>query len=349
MTSFVRGAALAVGVLAGAVGCAGAAGFPVDEERGGMPTFAPVLARVLPSVVNINTLSPVQVRSPAGLEQRLVPSSASGIVVDAERGYILTNHHVVAGASWMGVALADGRMFEAKVVGSDAATDIGVLKIVADNLKQIPRGRSADVRVGDIVVAVGNPFGLGQTATMGMVSALARRVEVEGVEDYIQTDAALNPGNSGGALIDVTGALIGISAAIIGPRANVGIGFAVPIDLARLVMDQLIKYGSMQRPAIGMDVVDVTPDVAAAVGTTGAAVHGVRPASAAAGADLRVGDVIHSFNGVAVRDASDLVNRFGTTRVGDRVRLGIARGTTRLEVHLDLNEPRAVALAPVQP
>lgn len=194
-------------------------------------------------------------------------SAGSGVIVDASKGYVLTNHHVIDGGAEISVTLKDGRQLAAKLVGSDKETDIALLQIEAKNLAAIEIGDSNALKVGDYVVAIGNPFGLGQTVTSGIVSALGRSgLNIEGYEDFIQTDASINPGNSGGALVSLDGKLIGVNTAILSPAgANVGIGFAVPSNMAASVMDQLITHGKVQCGRLGIGIQDLTPDLAEAL------------------------------------------------------------------------------------
>src|SRR4051794_20585121 len=311
------------------------AGIPPVTVDGKVPTLAPLLEQVTPAVVNIAVLSrsPEQdnpmLRDPFfrrffGLPETAKPqmSAGSGVIVDARGGYVLTNHHVVKDAEQIAVTLKDGRRLQGKLVGSDAATDIALLKVEGDNLNALTLGDSDALRVGDYVMAIGNPFGLGQTVTSGIVSALGRTgLNIEGYEDFIQTDASINPGNSGGALVNLRGELIGVNTAIIGPSgASVGIGFAIPSNMARAVMAQLAKYGEVRRGRIGLTTQDLTPQVSNAVGSKpghGAVVLEVAPDSPAAKAGIRPGDVVLSLNGRAVRSSADLRNQIGLAAVGD--------------------------------
>jgi Do/DeqQ family serine protease len=311
--------------------------------------LADVLEEITPAVVNIAVASgtPAETnplyndpffRRYFNLpEQQQRLSAGSGVIVDADKGYILTNHHVVADAGEIAVTLKDRRRFTAELVGSDKATDIALLKITADNLKALPFGDSDKLRVGDTVVAIGNPFGLGQTVTSGIVSALGRSgINVEGYEDFIQTDASINPGNSGGALVTADGRLVGINTAIIAPAGgNVGIGFAVPLSMASAVMNQLIEHGEVRRGRIGVAIQDLTPDLADALGlseTNGAVVGSVERGSPAADAGLRAGDVIVSVDNHAISGSADLRNRVGLAPAGSQVDVEYLRDGKRSSV-----------------
>jgi len=336
------------------------AGIPPVSVDGKVPTLAPLLEQVTPAVVNIAVLS----RSPEqdnpmlqdpffrrffGLPEQTRPqiSAGSGVIVDARSGYVLTNHHVVKDAEQIAVTLKDGRRLQGKLVGSDAATDIALLKVEGDNLRALSLGDSDSLRVGDYVMAIGNPFGLGQTVTSGIVSALGRTgLNIEGYEDFIQTDASINPGNSGGALVNLKGELIGINTAIIGPSgASVGIGFAIPSNMARAVMTQLAKYGEVRRGRVGLTTQDVTPELASSLGvppaTRGAVVVEVAKGSPADKASLRAGDVIVSVNGRAVRGSPDLRNQIGLAAVGTEMELKVLREGREHPVHLRVEALRA--------
>ena len=302
--------------------------------RDGLPTLAPILERVTPAVVNIAVLqrSPEEqnplMRDPffrrffggPGESQPQI-AAGSGVIVDAKNGYVLTNAHVVKDAREVLVTLKDNRRLPAKLVGADPGTDIAVVKVEPKNLVDVRFGDSDAMQVGDYVIAIGNPFGLGQTATSGIVSALGRSgLSMEGYEHFIQTDASINPGNSGGALVNLRGELIGINTAIIGPSGgNVGIGFAVPVVMARAVMDQLIRFGEVKRGRLGISMQDV-------VGGEGAAVAEVQPDSPASQAGLRKGDVVTGLNGRPVRGAAELRARLGVVPVGETVDLRVQRG-----------------------
>ncbi|RMG28980.1 MAG: DegQ family serine endoprotease [Gammaproteobacteria bacterium] len=329
---------------------------PVAVDGKPLPTLAPMLRRAMPAVVNISAVGHVDVvvspllsdpffrrffDLPELPAQRETKSLGSGVIVDAEKGYILTNHHVIENADRIRVGLADGRQFDARLIGSDPASDIAVIRIEAPDLVALPMADSDQLQVGDFVVAIGNPFGLGQTATSGIISALGRTgLGIEGFEDFIQTDASINPGNSGGALVNLRGELVGINAAIIAPGGgNVGIGFAIPINMARSVMEQIIRYGHVRRGQLGILAQDVTPDLARAFGIRpggGAVITRVFAHSPAARAGLQPGDVILRIDGHPVRSAAELRARVGTLRIGQKIRIDLLRNgrpftiTTRL-------------------
>jgi serine protease Do/serine protease DegQ len=269
--------------------------------------------------------------------ERQFQSAGSGVIVDAKNGYIITNHHVVENASEITVTLLDNRTFSAKVVGSDEGADIAVLQAKQPNLVAMALGDSSRLEVGDYVVAIGNPFGLQHTVTAGIVSALGRTgINPEGYEDFIQTDASINPGNSGGALVNLRGELVGINSAILsGSGGNIGIGFAIPVNMAKGVMDQLIKYGQVKRGVLGVNIYDVTPDVAKEFGlseATGALVAGVAQGSSAEHAGIKTGDIIVSINGTVIKTAQELRNTIGMQRVGDQVEIGLLRDGKPLKV-----------------
>ena len=271
------------------------------------------------------------------------------MIVDAERGFLLTNHHVIDGADEITVTLTDRRTLEATLVGADPETDIALLKVEPEQLTAMPLADSDALQVGDYVVAIGNPFGLGQTVTAGIVSAVGRSgLGIESYEDFIQTDAAINFGNSGGALINLEGELVGINTAIIARGGgNVGIGFAIPINMARGIMDQLLAHGEIQRGRIGVQIQDLTPDLAEALGTThqqGAVVSQVVPGTPAEAAGLQAHDVVVEMNGAPVTGSSDLRNMVGLLRVGDAVRLTVVRDGESIQVDLAVGESGKVAL-----
>ena len=304
-----------------------------------LPSLAPLVKKISPAVVNIATKGMVEVRQnplfrdpffrrffgdQVPQQQKETASVGSGVIVDSVRGYIVTNSHVIAQANEIVITLTDKRRLPAKVLGSDPETDIAVLKVDPINLKDVSYANSDELLVGDYVIAVGNPFGLGQTVTSGIVSALGRSgLGIESYEDFIQTDASINPGNSGGALVNLKGELVGINTAIIGPSGgNVGIGFAIPINMARQIMDQIIEHGEIQRGRIGVQIQDLTIELAEALGVSrevGAVVSQVVPNSPAEKAGVLPGDVIVEMNGEPVVGSSDLRNKVGVLRVGDSV------------------------------
>ena len=314
-----------------------------------LPSLAPMIRKVSPAVVNVATRGTMRdsgapnpllqdpffrrfFEVPRGRapRERLFRSAGSGVIFDARQGYIVTNAHVVENATEITVTLQDGRDLKAEVVGSDKDSDVAVLKVSADGLAQMPLGDSSHLEVGDFVVAIGNPFGLQHTVTSGIVSGLSRTgINPDGYEDFIQTDASINPGNSGGALVNLRGELIGINTEIIARNGgNVGIGFAIPVNMARSVVDQLIKFGAVKRGQLGVSMYTVTPDIAHSLGlasAVGALVSQVVEGSPADKAGLRVGAVITSVNGQAVKSNSELRNAIGLMRVGDSVDIGLVR------------------------
>ncbi|MDD9981315.1 MAG: Do family serine endopeptidase [Gammaproteobacteria bacterium] len=325
---------------------------PPLPMRDGVPTLAPLLQKVTPAVVNISveTIAPQRhnpllrdpffrrfFNLPDDAPPRPRQSAGSGVIVDADRGFVLSNHHVIVRADSVMVTLKDNRRFEAEVLGSDAGTDIALLRIEAGGLTALQTGDSDALEVGDFVIAIGNPFGLGQTVTSGIVSALGRSgINVEGYEDFIQTDASINPGNSGGALVNLHGELVGINTAIIGPSGgNVGIGFAVPVNIATAVMQQLAEHGEMQRGKIGVMIQDLTPDLAEALDLDierGALVSRVQERSPAEQAGLQAGDVIVAVGGTKVESSRDLRNSIGLVRVGEEIEIDVQREQHRIRL-----------------
>jgi serine protease DegQ len=317
-----------------------------EADARGIPTIAPLIDAVDDAVVNIAVVSerPTQTtplfRDPffqpflpplEELPPQRQMSAGSGVIVDANGGFILTNNHVIENGEEIRVTLRDNRTYDAELIGRDPATDIAVLRIDADGLTEVSPGNSEDLLVGDFVVAIGNPFGLGQTVTSGIISALGRSgINPEGYEDFIQTDASINPGNSGGALITLDGNLVGINTAIIAPNGggNVGIGFAVPINMALAVMDQLVEFGEVQRGRLGVTIQNLTPDLAEAfdVGAkTGAIVSSVEPGTPAESAGLIAGDVIVAVNDETVEGSADLRQKIGLRRPGEVVEIAFVR------------------------
>ena len=321
---------------------------PADVNGAPLPSLAPIVKRASPAVVNIATRGTVTdrgARNPLledpffrrffdvpdqGPRQRQFQSAGSGVVVDAKQGLIVTNAHVVENATEITVTTIEGRDFKATVVGSDPASDVAVVRVKDARLAEIPLGDSSKAEVGDFVLAIGNPFGLQHTVTYGIVSALGRSgLNPDGYEDFIQTDASINPGNSGGALVNLRGELIGVNSAILSRSGgNIGIGFAIPSNMVRTVMDQLVHYGEVKRGILGVNIVTLTPDWAENLGVKdaqGALVSQVVEGSAADKAGVKAGDVITAVNGSAVKSAGELRNRIGLLRVGESVELGVMR------------------------
>lgn len=331
------------------------AALPLSDGDGRpLPSLAPMLKQVSPAVVNISTFTtrPVQqnpllndpvfrhfFRVPPGAQmpqQRRTQAAGSGVIIDAANGTVVTNHHVVDAADEINVSLQDGRTFKAKLIGSDPEVDISVLKIDPKNLAAVKLIDTDSSQVGDFVVAIGNPFGLGQTVTTGVVSALGRTgLGIEGYENFIQTDASINPGNSGGALVNLRGELIGINTAIIAPGGgNVGIGFAIPGSMVKNSVDQILKFGAVKRGQLGVVVQDLTPELADAFSIDqnqhGVVIAEVQSGSSAERAGLQAGDVVISIDGKPLETASRLRNEIGAKRIGDTVNVTVLRaGKTR--------------------
>ncbi len=338
------------------------AALPAEVDGQPLPSLAPVLEEVTPSVVNIYTQTRVRVRSPLLNDpffrrffnipdvprERVSQSLGSGVIVDAAEGYVLTNNHVIQGADDISVTLQDGRSLEGEIVGTDPDTDLAVIRIPAERLQALPLADSGDLRVGDFVVAVGNPFGLGQTVTSGIVSALGR-AGFRGLEfqNFIQTDASINPGNSGGALINLRGELVGINSAIFTPSGgNVGIGFAIPSTMAAYVMDQLIRFGEVRRGTLGVVVQNLTPELAGAFGVEngrGALVSEVLAESPAEAAGLRPGDVLTELNGIPIRNAQDFLNAEGQAPVGQPLEATYVRDGRDERARFEITPVREVA------
>jgi Do/DeqQ family serine protease len=276
------------------------------------------------------------------VRRRQFQSAGSGVIVDAKHGYIVTNRHVIENASEITVTLFDNRHFQAQVVGSDEGTDIAVIKAAEPHLAEMPLGDSSQVKVGDWVVAIGNPFGLNHTVTAGIVSALGRTgIHPHGYEDFIQTDASINPGNSGGALVDMSGELIGINSAIYTKDGgNIGIGFAIPVNMVKAVMGQIITYGEVKRGVVGIKLRDLTPEAAESlqlVNARGVEISEVAPGSAADRAGIKAGDVAVSMNGVSLESAAQLRNALALLRVGQNVEMHILHNGTERIATLTIN------------
>jgi serine protease DegQ len=337
---------------------AGAA-LPVAVDGQTLPSLAPMLEKITPAIVNISTTTQIQSQDhpllrdpffrwffdlPQEHRQRKHQSLGSGVIVDARRGYVLTNNHVIGKAQEITVTLQDGRRLEGQLLGMDEQTDIALVQVEADNLVAAPIGDSDRLRVGDFVVAIGSPFGLSQTVTSGIVSALGRTgLGIEGYENFIQTDASINPGNSGGPLVDLRGELVGINTAILAPGGgNVGIGFAIPSNMVRAVIDQLLRYGEVRRGVFGVQAQDLTADLAVALdlkGRRGAVVASVDPGTAAERAGLRVGDLITALNGREVRSAAAIRNTIGLMEIGAELELEVIRNGSKRRIRGVIADP----------
>jgi serine protease Do len=379
--SIILGGALLVAILGGLVGWRASGLFPIGGNSGQfvpvflasetpprpaevsfLSGFAPIVKSALPSVVNISSkkvtatqrdMSPFS--GPFGdlfgpfwdgsdvPRERLEQSLGSGVIVSSE-GYILTNNHVVQGASEIEVALSDDRQLKGRIIGGDAKTDLAVVKVESSKLPALTLGNSSGVQVGDFALAIGNPFGVGQTVTMGIVGAIGRGgLNIEQYEDFIQTDAAINPGNSGGALINVRGELIGINTAIIarGSSGNQGVGFAVPTNMARPVMEQILKQGKVVRGWLGVSIQTMTPELARSFGTKtpqGALVAEVQPDTPAAKAGLQRGDIVLSVDGEPVVDSRRLSLKISQAAPGTPVQLKLLREGREQNVRVTLGQ-----------
>ena len=339
------------------------AAMPASINGEGLPSLAPLVEQTAPAVVNIRTKGTVSApRNPLmddpffrrffGVpegqqpQQREVSAAGSGVIIDAKKGYILTNHHVIESADEIKVYLNDDRALDAVVIGSDPGTDIAVLQVEnPEDLIAMELGDSEKLRVGDFVVAIGNPFGLQHTVTSGIVSALGRRgIQRDGYEDFIQTDASINPGNSGGALINLKGELIGINSAIYSQNGgNIGIGFAIPVNIAKSIMTQILEFGEVKRGLLGVSIRDFTAETAEALGIEtdnyqGAMVEEVFPDSPAEKAGIDVGDVIVAVDGQTISGSGDLRTTIGLKRSGDKVRLTVNRDGKSLRFTATLGE-----------
>ena len=338
------------------------AALPATADGEPLPSLAPMLEKIQSAVVNLSTTTRQQPRQNP-LKQdpffrrffnlpdqsRRSSSLGSGVIVDAEKGYVITNHHLIDQADEITVTTEDGRTLRAELVGTDADSDIAVVKVDGEGLSEIPLGNSSQLRVGDFVVAIGNPFGLSRTVTSGIVSALGRSgLGIEGYEDFIQTDASINPGNSGGALVDLRGRLIGINTAIFSRGGgSVGIGFAIPIDMVKELVAQLVEHGDVRRGLLGVRMQDLTPSLADAFGLSGkrgTVVAEVIPDSAAEEAGIRTGDVIVQLNDTAVNDSSGLRNAVGLLRAGAEASVQFYRDGELKTVHTRIKETGGFAL-----
>jgi Do/DeqQ family serine protease len=335
----------------------------VDPQGEPLPSLAPMLEKVNPAVVNIATYATREnnpllndpafrrffnIPDQAPRSQPRQQSAGSGVIIDTDAGTVVTNFHVIKGADEIQVILTDGRNFKAKLLGSDPDADIAVLKIEGKNLTQAPLANSDKLRVGDFVVAIGNPFGLGQTVTTGVVSALGRSgLGIEGYEDFIQTDASINPGNSGGALVNLRGELVGINTAILAPSGgNIGIGFAIPMNMVKASVEQILKHGEVKRGQIGVTIQDITRDLQQAFdlknGQRGVLVTGVFEGTEAEKAGIQPGDVITAVEGREVNSAAQLRNQIGIRSIGDSINVKLLRDGKEKEVRLAVGKSQGV-------
>ncbi len=339
-----------------------AATLPMSVAGQTPPSLAPMLEKVLPAVVNVY-VSGTQVQQqrlpeefkfffgpnfPSGKKSlRPFEGIGSGVIINATQGYVLTNNHVINNANKIRVQLNDGREYDAKLLGRDEQTDLALLQLIkAKNLTAIPLANSDNLRIGDFVIAVGNPFGLGQTATSGIISALGRSgLNLEGLESFIQTDASINHGNSGGALVNFNGELIGINTAILASGGgNIGIGFAIPSNMAQSLSQQLIEFGEVRRGSLGIKGSEMTADLAKALNIDarrGAFVSEVIPQSAAAKAGIKAGDILVSIDGKPVQSFAELRAKVGTTAPGKTIKIGVIREGKSLELAVTLENNNA--------
>ncbi|WP_281281909.1 DegQ family serine endoprotease [Catenovulum sediminis] len=329
-----------------------------NDDKQTMPTLAPMLEKATPAVVNISASGMKQNRQRVPdvfryffgpnapreqIQEKPFQTAGSGVIIDAKKGYVVTNHHVIADTDKVLITLKDGRQFEAKKLGSDSESDVALLQIDAENLTDLPLANSDKLRVGDFAIAIGNPFAIGQTVTSGIVSALGRSgLGIEGYENFIQTDAAINSGNSGGALVNLNGELIGINTAILGPNGgNVGIGFAIPSNMMKNLVDQILEYGEVRRGVLGITGENIDAGVAKALKlptSKGALVRQVFEGTAAEEAGIKPGDAIISVNGRSIETFFELRAKIGTMGAGNTAKLGIIRDGEEMTINVKLRE-----------
>ncbi|MGY6274449.1 DegQ family serine endoprotease [Methylomonas sp. MgM2] len=339
---------------------------PTQVDGENLPSLAPMLERSMPAVVNISTSTNVRMQDnpllndpvfryffgiPNQPRQQQRNSLGSGVIIDAEEGFVLTNNHVIDKADKITVTLSDGRQLNAKLIGTDPEADVAVIQVPADNLTALTIADSSQLKVGDFVVAIGNPFGLGQTVTSGIVSALGRSgLGIEGYEDFIQTDASINPGNSGGALVNLRGEFVGMNTAILAPSGgNVGIGFAIPSNMAIIIKDSLVKHGEVRRGMLGVTTQDLTQDLAKAFNLRsqhGAVVARVEAGSPAEKAGIEPGDIVVAVNGQEIRNGSSQIRTvIGLMQIGDTVDIDLMRDGERISVKAVIGKPKRPEIA----
>ncbi len=349
-----------LGICLGGVQVSQAEGLPPYVGGQALPSLAPMLERSMPAVVNISTSTNVEVSDNPLLQdpffrhfynlpnmpsrQQQKNSLGSGVIIDKANGLVLTNNHVIDKADKITVTLNDGRQLNAELVGTDPEADVAIVRIPEDNLTELPIADSSQLKVGDFVVAIGNPFGLGQTVTSGIVSALGRSgLGIEGYEDFIQTDASINPGNSGGALVNLRGEFVGMNTAILAPTGgNVGIGFAIPSNMVMTIKESLVKHGEVRRGLLGVTTQDLTPDLVNAFNLQnkrGAVVSRIESNSPAAKAGLEPGDIIVAANGRPVKDSHDIRNIIGLMQIGDKVKIDYYHGNEKKQVTATIGKP----------
>jgi Do/DeqQ family serine protease len=336
--------------------------WPLSIDGQALPSLAPMLKKATPAVVNISTKTKIEMAEhpllrdpffrrffeiPNMPHQRETSSLGSGVIVDARHGYIITNNHVIDKADQIQVTLSDSRQLNAKLIGADPESDIAVIKVDTKNLTELPVADSAQLQVGDFVVAIGNPFGLGQTVTSGIVSALGRSgLGIEGYEDFIQTDASINPGNSGGALVNLRGELIGINTAILAPSGgNVGIGFAIPSNMVVNIKNTLIEHGSVRHGQLGIAIQDLNAELAQAFGleqSQGAVIASVQPKSTADKAGLEAGDIVLSINDRRIKSSQEVRNLIGLLPIGEEVKIEILRRGEAQTIRAEIGAPTIV-------
>jgi len=372
MKKMVSYATLCAAILASSLSVSIPAQAALPLSSDGVPTLAPMLEQTTPAVVSISVIGKQKIRQQVPdlfryfygpnapreqVQEQPFRGLGSGVIINSEEGYIVTNAHVVDNADEIIVALGDGRELEAKKIGEDKDSDIALLKVDSENLTEVPLADSDNIRVGDFVVAIGNPFGIGKTVTSGIVSALSRSTAmgINNYEDYIQTDAAINRGNSGGALVNLKGQLVGINTAIVGPNGgNVGIGFAIPSNMMKSLVDQIIKYGEVRRGLLGITGQNVDSGLAEAMGlevNQGAFVREVSEDSAAEKGGILPGDIITSINGKKIQSFSELRAKIGSLGAGAEVELDVLRDgkPKQIDVVLEDFTARNVVASDIHP